>query len=359
MTTDDQFLADLQLRSDRIHRQSHDADRPPANMWAGIIASVATESTTREEEEMTTIAMPQSVSTTPVNSESHRPVTWFFNIAASVLIIAALAFGGWFAAMQLNSPGTPTPEPRFAAIATPDASATPQTDSATCDVEPLSVDRVVQIVENPYRFVANGAAGEPTEFDSSTNLRNVDLYEAEGWELSLEPQNGTQPPGDDEFQEASEVADAYLNCLAFGTVGQAWTFSNPIYIQDEVLMNFPVYADRESVRNWIEERIDEPAYQSSYQIPWENLMDIYKPESISVNPDPALTLSQASASSQFDQLIEFGVSLVDADGKVVYLTTGTGNQLVSKPQGSTLNLTVMLAHHRHGDSWYVVPFWNP
>lgn len=349
MTADDQFLADLQSRASRLHSSTSSADRPPAKQWQAILSTVTKESSKPREEIMSTIA---TVPTVLISPDVHpRPISRFVNVAVTLVVIAALSFGGWFAAMKLTSPETP--EPRLAVMASPDASATAQASDATCDVEPLSVDRVIEIVKNPGYFMAYGPVAPPTDQALPPSPMNAVLWEVDP---DLELIDGTTVPSDEEFANASEVANAYLDCMVFGTQGQAWTFYSPAHLQQSILAEFQVFRNEEDIHSRVEERLNEPAYTGEGS--WEYIPFIDQIAEVSVNPDLGLALQQSSESSAYTHVIMVGVSFQDVDGKQLALTNGTGRDLIpNDPFGgqNDIMIYVTVARHRSGDSWVIIP----
>ena len=359
MTPDDQFLAELQSTSNRVHKATVDADRPPSNQWVGILATVTSPNSQGEESQMNTFPAQPAALASPSPASEHRSPSRLINIAMSVAVIAALILGGWFANVHWNSPSEPTPEPRLAVITTPGTSpsiaASPAAESATCDVEPLSVDRVMEIVENPAYFTANG----PTEPRAESPMQGSPP-EATLWEVqtSLELIAGTSNPDQEQFDSATSVAKEYVNCMIFGTQGQVWSFYSPVFLQSSILAEFPVYSSKEEVRAKVKERIDKPAYTG--EAAWNFLPFISDVETVTVNPDRELAILQRSESSYFDQVMMVGVSFVDADGQQIALTTGTGRDLVpNDPMFTGKNdvmLQVVIAKSRFSDTWLVIPW---
>src|SRR5690606_33830931 len=136
---------------------------------------------------------------------------------------------------------------------------TPQANTSTCDIEPLSVDRVMEIVEHPGYFMTEGAAGERSSSPGIASPPDAALWELDGArDLYLEER--TSVPSQDQFDSATDVANHYMNCMTFGTQGQVWNFYSPVHIQASILAEFPVYANETDVRARVEERLVEPAY---------------------------------------------------------------------------------------------------
>lgn len=355
MTPDDQFLADIQRKANRLHQASADADRPPANAWSGILASLSNESVEKLEDDMNSLTMPPRAIATPSMPERQQPASRFLSMAASLLLVTALAAASWFAVMQIRDSGSPRPDPRLAAIATPGSSATAGVSAATCDVEPLSVDRVMEIVQNPAYFTANGPTQPRAETPMVGSPSDATLWEVD---TSLELRAGTSVPNQQQFDTATSVANEYINCMVYGTQGQVWSFYSPPYLQSSILADFPVYSSQEDVRARVEQRINEPAYTG--ETTWSHLPFIPDIEVATVNPDRELAILQGSESSYYDQVMMVGVSFKDVDGNQIALTTGTGRDLVPNDPMITgrndTNLHVVIAKSRVSDTWFIIPW---
>lgn len=281
---------------------------------------------------------PQSVIIQDVPKFNGQSISRYLNYAASLLIVFGVAFTGAFMAMQINQPDGSNGQ--FALFG--------QSDEGTCEVEPLSVERVMEIVKNPAPYLDDGPAGEPTVPEGENNPMFVELYEPE-WTTDV--RGTSEKPDEAQFDAVESTVDKYLQCHVFGTVGQSYRFWSPLVIQRQVLAQFPVFADEESVRAWLEVELDRPAL--SHNEFWERSLSNYDVASISVNPDPALAIQQSGNNYYFAEFITVGVSVENAEGETVLLTTGTGNQLISQ-NTNTHVLVITVAQSQESDQWYVV-----
>lgn len=291
---------------------------------------------------MSSVAMSpdaQSAIIQDVPKFNRQLMSRYLNYAASLLIVFGVAFAGAFMAMQINQPGSS--DGNFALFGQSD-------EAATCDVEPLSVDRVMEIVKNPIPYLENGPAGEPTVLEGENNPMFVELYEPE-WTTDVRGTAGK--PDGAQFNDVVSTVDRYLQCQVFGTIGQVYRFWSPLVIQRHVLAQFPVFADEESVRAWLETELDQPAL--SHNEFWGRSLSNYDVASISTNSDPALALQQSGNNYYFAEFITVGVSVENPEGETVLLTTATGNQLIS--QGTNTHMLVItVAQPQDSDQWYVV-----
>ncbi len=336
----------LTQRSAMSALQRHPAAQgPAAGTWNQVLRATA-QPAAKGNQEMSAIAylptdIPQHAR--PVRS-SRDHINSFMRYAASILGVGGLAFSSWFALS--NQPGNDDPGGRLAAIP-----GTPIAGSATCDVEPLTVDEVMAIVENPQSYMFDGATASPVAYDqtgSNTNQLRV-------METDLELVPGNLQPTEQQFADASHVANAYLACLLSGTQGQVWSFYAPSAIQSTVLAEFPVFADESTVRARVEERLIAPAVDGEFQ--WSIFLQSFGASQLSVNPDRLLAVSQDSSSSYYLSVIHFGISALDDQGNDMYLSNGVGTALKPlDPMAGTMGMAITLAKSRSSDVWFVFPF---
>lgn len=275
-------------------------------------------------------------------------ITRYLNYAASLLIVFGVAFAGAFMAMQMNQPENSSGQ--FALFSQTD-------DSATCDVEPLTVERVMEIVRNPYPFMLNGPLGDPAQPENPENSLYTGLREGGWWDKSTIGIGMKTEPTGEVFQNASQFANEYLNCLQTGSFGQVLTFYSPIYIQDFVMEFFPVFADEDEVLAFVEEYIDSmPEDDERRYFLWlRSTMHAMDIKEASVNSDPQLALQQTMWGGYNRFSVTFGVEFTNLQDETVYLTSGTGNELIPFPQQSQGNIVVSVAWDRVGERWYVLP----
>lgn len=342
MNENESFFEDLRRDVDDAHGIIDGANAPPRTMWTSIRAQAQPE--TKKEE--TTMIASKALSHDP--AAIARPVArqkggvrHTLGIAASFALVMSVAFAGWFATMQLNQPGDSNGQ--FALFG--------QTDEAVCDVEPLSVDRVIDIVKNPVPFVMNGPGGEPTPATSANAPWSGELYEAD---LELDLQGSRIAPSEEQFDAAGSVADAYIQCMVTGTLAQVFSFWHPVVIQESVLLAFPVFADEASVREMLEIELPKQALELDSFGFWADVISAYDVASIGINPERELALYQESLSSYAEGIVTVGAKIENPGGDTVLLVTATGNQLVSRDAFKWDMLIVTVAKSRSGDNWYVI-----
>lgn len=369
MNENDRLLKDLKKGVDADHRRIDGADAPPADLWDRILAQANPQpKETKQMSSMTTAAIPAE--TLPAADTRSRPgFGHYANLAATIALVIGIAVAGWFAIMQLNQSGGP--EPSLALVnSTPEAEATPTSVAATCEVEPLSTDTVMEIVKNPARFMANGPTGEPSEKPMVGNQENADLRKVDP---DLELVGESTAPTEEQFNDASVFANAYLDCLLSGTQGQVWTFYSPVFLQQKILSEFPVFAEESQVRERVVELSAQPAYEAEYA--WVAVLSVNTssqlsgpPEwefdsrigSLEVNPDYQLTRVHRSESAYYENVLSIGASIEDVDGEQTVLTNGVGNSIIPvDPFGSGMNapmIYVQVAKLRSSDGWVIIPW---
>lgn len=233
-------------------------------------------------------------------------------------------------------------------------SSTPIVAEHACDVEPLSVDRVMEIVEHPGYFMMEGpakpGAGEPLIGHSPEPAR-VEI----GFDIPL--RSDANPPTETDFADATIVANEYLNCMLYGTQGQVWSLLSPSHIQRTILAEFPVYANESDVRSRVEERILEPGYEGEWF--WNNLPFREDIGLIEVNQDIQLALTYQTDLAYVSDVMQIGVKVDGADGETIALTNGLGKDLIpGDPRYTRFHdgiLMVTMLKHRESDVWLVVP----
>lgn len=336
--------------ADNTRRTDPAATGPGAGTWNRVLRNSA-QASPKGSGEMSTAALRTGSAgfTVATNESVGQSIRRYSSLVATIALVLAVAVGGWLAMSQLPPGG----EGRFAAFqGTPEVA-----EAQTCDVEPLSVDRVMEIVNNPYLFAANGPSGEPTLPENPDNSYTSGLREAGWWDLALIGQGEINPPTEDEFESSSEFVNTYLECQMYGTLGQIWTFHSPIHIQEDVMSEFPVFADEDAVRARVETRHSGPAGEEGLGIGYiRGSFDGYGDLSVTVNSDRQLTLQQSVMGSQFTYVVTFGLQVAAEDDATLYLTSGTGSELIRHPSGSQRSLTVSVGWDGNSESWYIVTF---
>lgn len=251
---DDLFLDRLRDRFDDAHASTPGAGSPPPDLWTRVLSDHTTGrsrtvNATMSPEIAEIRPAPRSRRTTRQEGRSRRS-PGFGYAAAAILLVLAL-FGGMFVANQRG------PEDRFGDLryaaqpVSPEATATA---AQQCDVEPLSVDEVLAIVDDPY-----------VGMDSQRmNIAGIpDFLDEEGSALIL-PDGVGAPPGPETEAEARKIVDDYLRCRETGTLGQVFALLSPNKVRQHVLAPFPTFRTEDEVRSYVESVFMSPSRDFLY-----------------------------------------------------------------------------------------------
>lgn len=272
------------------------------------------------------------------------------SVATTLALVLTVALAGWLVTMQINQPGGSND--RFAGIlGTPEAM-----HAQTCDVESLSVDRVMDIVRNPFPYMKNGPLGDLETGESLNNSFSSELREADWWDRSLIATGSKSIPSVEVFEESSAFANEYLACLLNGTLGQVWSFYSPISIQEFVLGEFPVFPNEEDVETYLEAKLNSQLTEDTHYFSWLALsLRSMDASTVTVNPERELALQQSMWSGTPNTFtIALGVEVTNSNGDRVYLSTGTGNELIRHEAGQR-NLIISVAWNDPYGHWYILP----
>ena len=341
MTDHESFFEELKRDVDTDHRRIDGAGSPPASMWKSIRAHV-TPDEHKEETTMIVSNVKPGVFTpmTSPASESRGRVRHTLSLAASFLIVMSVALGGWFASTQLNQPGGT--DGHFALLGQVD-------DSATCDVEPMTVDGVMEIVENPYRYMDEddypkpwGSSNPPTPWEDDYQEVFPRLSSPIGTGYGDEP---TQTA----FDDASAVISRYIACLQEdGSVAMMLRFSDPFSIQHHIRMEFPFYRSEDQVREYVTEWLQSGDQYHSLEFERQGEMLTFRQSD-----------QKSGAGTQihdfgmgFDQIIYIGSEVYQESGEFI----GYYHPNVRQISGENLNYGMLftLLHSRYTGEWYVV-----
>lgn len=238
---DDLFLDRLRDRFDDAHASTPGAGSPPPDLWTRVLSDHTTGrsrtvNATMSPEIAEIRPAPRSRRTIRQEGRSRR-FPGFGYSAAAILLVLAL-FGGMFVANQ-RGPDDRFGDLRYAAQpVSPEATAKA---AQQCDVEPLSEDQVIEMVQDPESWVRNESNGEV-----SKSPWPVDVNGTVGTMIFAQPGIG-RAPNDQELQEMQEVVDTYLACWSSGSMPQIWALMDPHRIRDQVVQSGgPMYSDGET-----------------------------------------------------------------------------------------------------------------
>lgn len=344
MTDTDASFDELRNLMNQAHRTFTGRDDVPAEIWMRVRSQIPQNPPTEKPLMETTLTQVPAYNVPP-RSTPAQPSTSsrYLNLAASVVIVAAIAFGGWFATMRFQ-PSNDGNGLLGLAQSTPVAQ--------TCDVEPLTVDQVMQIVKNPW------------EFGFSQQNPSTEFSGPEFTEVSLRPSTAEfdaatrTKPAEKDFEGAIAVANSYLACLPTASWGQIWALSDPVWVQSSILAHFPVFANEPEVREFIEGRIDEPL--SVDHNPLDDIYALADDQSIVANPDidAALTIWPGNTSNSAMLFVAFGVLVTNDDGSIVLESNAEGESLEYQIGSSRQRPTIVVGQSSADGSWYIAPWLN-
>lgn len=350
MTDHDEFLAELAGTADGVHRTTPRASVPPPDLWDQVL----TQASPREKEKttMSTAALASTSSGQmrglPEPVVRGKGIGHYVHLAVTVSLVFIVAVAGWFATMQLSQPGGP--DGRFALFS--------QTgDSATCDVEPMTVDEVMEIVQNPYRYSLE--SNEAPEGVLSQAMELADKEYAEAWSFRIDSdllnsRSQGQYKTEGDFQEAVSRMNEWLGCLQMGTIGHVFRFTDPFEIQRIVLSNHPVIRDMEAIRSGVMELLEMPAAEivrAMITLPGKAGYTILANE----NRDDSLLLGEDQSMRYNASLIfQIGIRVIDEDGAIVYENTASGIRTNDATVAQSGPFTVLMAESAYNGEWYVL-----
>ncbi len=322
------------------------AKGPAAGTWNRVLRATA-QSSSKGFEEMTATTWDGSIPTSSLGSTERVKgrLPRFTTIAATLAVVSLLAFGGWFAATNLP----PASEDLRLAV----MQATPLVAS-TCDVESMTVDRVMAIVKNPY------SAYDEDEITSSSQLSlwrdrsKMEFLEPLFAGVDLELMDRfTYPAREPGFDNAIDRANGFLACAQGGTVGQLLNFMDPREIQRVVLSNHPVFRDEAGVRATVEELVGLPA--STFVFPGQTPIP-YAGLTLSANPERASALvAMGSDATRYEatQLMMLGVVATNTEGTIVYQGNADGSANPNAGLTRQSQFRLILKQSSINGQWYV------
>lgn len=344
MTDHDHELDDFRHRVDRIHAATPGSEGAPPDLWHRVRAQI--ETTGEETTAMSSISTPVDLTrgsypNTPAGQ--HRFVR-YANLAATIALVFAVAVGGWLAALRLNDP---SPEPRFAALGVQ----SDETGDGVCDVDSLTVEDAILIVQNPVTYLYGGEANA-REDGWDTILDEGDSFNFVGapirdWSLitGLTP-HAAMPVSEEEFSATSAVVEEYWDCVQSGTKGQVWALFDPVVVQYEIATRIPLLLPLDETRIVIEQMLGEPSFSSPVAEVNDRTWRVNPNADMAVRVDSGLTFHA-------NRSIILPIQFLDRDENIVGSFDIYG---VPDPnlRASTDHATnIVLTYSRVTDTWYL------
>lgn len=350
MNETEDIFDELQQHVDELHAGIDRANMPPAELWTSVRAHVRSEMKKEERPTMNSFATEQNVFIPPaqVSPPVRKGFHHHLSLAASLAIVLTVALAGWFATMQLNQPGGS--DGQFGLSGQSD-------QSATCDIEPMTVDEALRIVEDPFG-TANSDEPVPAWIQEEERMRVMWVADTPVVPNNFVDQalmdsfQGT--PDEDVFKDATERMNSFLACAQTGTMGQAFWYIRPFEIQRIVQFDLPFFRDESAARAVLEELLPMPA--SGLVARSDSAFT--EPEYVfSANPN----ISQAATSNSTNSIrfrasetIMIGITVTDQSGEIVFQNDYLGKVDPAGPLFTTERFRVIMAQSLVDEEWYVL-----
>lgn len=285
--------------------------------------------------------------TGPAAQEGGR-IRHTLSLAASFLIVMSVALAGWFATMQLNQPGGS--DGQFGLFGQID-------ESATCDVEPMTVDEVIQRLEQP---VGTNDDGESyPDWWPDERLRRV-LWITDA---AIPPHNYVDQtlldsfevrPDEESFEIAREQMNGFLACAQNGTMGQAFWYIRPFELHRIVMAELPLYRDEAAVRTSVENLLPMPA---TGLVAYGDTAFTDPGLAFQANPK----IAEAAASNTTNPIrfgasetIMIGITVTDQSGEIVFQNDYLGRVNPAGPLLTTERFRLIMGKSLIDEQWYVL-----
>lgn len=283
------------------------------------------------------LATPQGV----IHRQSApHPISRFVNVAASLLVVAAIAFAGWFSVMNLRPGGDM--DPRYASVMVKQETA----GNGVCDVEPLTVDQAVRIVQSPLAYVFGSAeAVEKAGMYLTENFLDIQPW---GWDTLMSLASYISLPiTDDEYFSLLAFSNEYADCIMTGTKGQLWAMMDPIVVQREIIVRIPLLQPMDVTEAAIAELLAIPNVNSNENtvrtMTWQPNAD----REHMARVDYGLTRSSNSS-----YIVPF--QILNADGVIIGSYDIFGNSLLEDRASEADPGNIVLIRSKDEKSWYIV-----
>lgn len=203
----------------------------------------------------------------------------------------------------------PNDQNYLAAIQPSSPIATPSQGAQICDVEPLTVDQVMERVLNPVAVVT-GVESDVIKYSEAP----INRPPLPGYQDSPEEIKATfEAPDQATFDSAYAAANRFVACLYSGTYGQAWRLIDVPTLQHDILLNFPVVRTEDDIRSWVTEHINNRPLE--YRFPNLTLLaDGDRQSSLMV--EAYSTIPRNHLGNELSTYVILGSVLVDENGEV-------------------------------------------
>lgn len=346
MSESDSVFDALQRHVDELHTGVDRAGLPPAGLWKSIRAQAIPEPEEKETYSMDNSVTFASVSLAPAAAipPVREGVRHHLSMAATLALVLTVALGGWFATMQLSQPPA-EPRPAVLGIQPEDAG------NGVCDVESLTVDEAIQIVQNPMFYVYGGeenarADGWGAILDQGHGSNFVGAPQRDWTQLTRLTPHAALPVSEEEFAAAFALSEEYRDCLQTGTRGQVWALFDPVVVQYEIATRIPLLQPLEETRIIIDQLLAEPTIASTTAAVNDRTWRVNPNDDLAVRVDHGITFHT------FRSII-LPIQILDRDGEIVASYDIYGNRLPDGRFGSGDAANIVVTYSRTTESWYV------
>lgn len=357
--------------ADDVQQRDSAAKGPADDLWNRVLHEQRRGAPARRSEDMDSVigkpigayAPPRSNRTRRAEARpSSRSGTWFNAIAAALLIVtlgggAYISSNGGFGFGGGGDEGG-----RYAAqVVSPEAS--PASGNPMCNVEPLTTEEIVNIVENPNSYIPYGHFGTPPPGEEESGAQDISegLMEIPTDILPRPNASDLRVPTEDEFETAQEIADHYYACMVHGTHAQLWALLNPHEVQRRILSQFPVYRDSESIREYVASIGDEPVTRDPGMVVYAD--DSNDGRRTYANPDPTdarvYERGLYEVLPDADMMLYIGEEYRAEDESVIAVTSWDATPLQGDRADLNGGQSLILIHSESTDRWFVQGSMSP
>lgn len=330
------------------------ATGPAAGTWNRVLRETARPNA-KGQHEMSATATFSTIAAGNfgwTKAKSGSRVAHSMNIAAALVVIAAIVAGGWFATTQNDQ--LPDPLPRFAAMGL-------QIDdpgNGVCDVAPLSVDEAIMILNDPLGSLTSDLETPPPDMYVSgmfdrRSIQTPNVYYNMSNVYSMDTMSIDMISGD--FDDAQPIVDEYLDCMFYGTVGQEWRLMDPTSVQYRLAVSLPTLASEQEARNLLPDILGQ-----SGTFGGSSSVSGLQTSRMRLNPDDAQTRYLAGTGYPGFSGFAIGpVQYLNPDGSLEMEADLHGNAIGKPDSRAEYSMNVIFAQSPLNQEWYVIDTFFP
>lgn len=311
---------------------------PGATTWSSVVAR-----SKERKHTMNSVSIDTFVRSHAPGDQRQRPVKQYLNTAAMIVIVIGVALGGVFAALQINNGGN---DSRFAMLP-----ATPTVGEQTCDVEPMTVEELVAIAEEPREALIPGFIEKQlTNEDGQLPWLDEDyLVVKPAVAPGRFPADATAMT-QSELSSVMPVANAFFACVQNGTTAQLLRLVDPVSIQQMVVAEFPFYRTEEQVSAYFEEVLASDLFSLSVgdASEGESALSLW-PSQV---PEHSRILNDTNLGMGYTRIVFVGTELRDSDGVVISRRDASGRWVEGNDQRHPSGIHAFV-YNRYTKQWYV------